>query len=217
VATTSSLVRTAPRCAACARGTRAPRVRRCLGDAPRSMAGVLVVMSVGASQVPSQPWRGGCRSVEQREVGIRIERLGPQDACPDQAPLASSSMAITGLKPVCQATAPRPSSRQHLLRVGHLVEEDLARPAVLAADHPRADDRAPDHLVAQPRRVGRDRGEHVARRHLDALDATLSVRSMPSAWIVRSLSMKSAPRAYLKVTRAAASSAARAAPPRARR
>ena len=51
-------------------------------------------------------------AVEQGEVRVRIERLGTEHAGSAPRACASSSMAITGLKPVCHPTARRPSSRQ---------------------------------------------------------------------------------------------------------
>jgi len=57
------------------------------------------------------------------------------------------------------------------LRIRHLVQEDLARPAVLDAGHPRAHHRPAAHGMPDGRRIGHQRRDHVAWRDQAALDA----------------------------------------------
>ena len=91
---------------------------------------------------------------------------GTRTPAPPHSPRASSSRPRTGLKPVCQPTAWSPKSAQRLLADGLLVEVDLARRAVLAADDPGPDDRPALHPLADLGRVGRDGHDDVARRDL---------------------------------------------------
>ena len=98
---------------------------------------------------------------------------GPRTPAPCQSPRGEQLHGDDGI----EASLPRDRAQTQLapafLRVGHLVQEDLARLAVLAADHPRSDDRPTGHLVAHLGGVGRDRGKDVARGYVDTLDADL--------------------------------------------
>ena len=129
----------------------------------------------------------------------------PSTPAPAHTPSARSSMATTGLKPVCHATGPgraRASSPAHRT-------SGTGRPRAAGrpwADDPRAHDRPAAHVVAERRRVGHERRDHVARRDLDALDPHLVVPVEAHAVERLELPDELVPRAYLKVTRLTAGS-----------
>ena len=108
-------------------------------------------------------------------------------------------MAMTGLKPVCHATAPSPSSRQHFCAsVVWYRYTSRGLPWCVPSTHVPTIARP---IIRSPTCAGS--GVIAASTSRGAtstpLTRTLSVRSMPSAWMVLSLSMKSEPSAYLKL------------------
>ena len=109
--------------------------------------------------------------VERGQVGVGIERFRAEHT--RALPLAGGQQ-LHGDNGV-EAGLPRDGTQAEIaparVRVRHLVQEDLARLAVLASDDPRPHDRASGHLVAHLGRVGRDCGQDVARGYVDALDA----------------------------------------------